>query len=176
MLSLQLAFFGGLVVAGPLLLYFLLQFVLPGLLEHEKRIILRSLVWGVGLFVLGCLFSYYAVLPRVLAFFFEYSWNLGIENDWRIGYYISFASKLIFVFGLIFELPVVMVPLIKLGILTYARMRALRPYALVGSFAAALFLAPAPDPGTMLLMALPLYALYELCVLVALREAKRAAA
>lgn len=173
MLSLQLAFFGGIVISGPMLLYFLLQFVMPGLLEHEKRIICRSLVWGGGLFLLGCSFSYFAVLPRVLAFFFEYSWKMGIENDWRIGYYISFAAKLIFVFGIIFELPVVMIPLIKLGVLTHARMRRLRPYALVGSFAASLFLAPAPDPGTMFLMALPLYMLYELCVLIAWRHARR---
>lgn len=173
MLSLQLAFFGGLLLAGPLVLYFALQFIMPGLLEHEKRIICRSLWWGIGLFVLGCAFSYYAVLPRVLSFFFEYSWKMGIANDWRIGYYLSFAAKLIFVFGVIFELPVVMVPLIKLGILTYGRMKRLRPYALVGSFAAALLLAPAPDPGTMIVMALPLYFLYELCILVAWREARR---
>lgn len=173
MLSLQLAFFGGLIVAGPLLLYFALRFIMPGLLEHEKRIICRSLWWGLGLFAAGCVFSYYAVLPRVLAFFFEYSWKMGISNDWRIGYYLSFAAKLIFVFGVIFELPVVIVPFIKLGILTYARMRRLRPYALVGSFVVALLLAPAPDPGTMIIMALPLYALYELCILIAWREARR---
>lgn len=176
MLSLQLAFYGGAVVASPLLLFFLLQFVMPGLLENERRVILRSLWWGVGLFLLGCVFSYSIVLPRVLAFFFEYSWNMGISNDWRIGYYITFAAKLVFVFGIIFELPVVVIPLIKLGLLTHARMRRLRPYALVGSFAAALFLAPAPDPGTMLLMAMPLYLLYELCVLVAWREGRRSRA
>lgn len=176
MLSLQLAFFGGLIVAGPVLLYLLLRFIVPGLRENERRIIFRSLWWGLGLFLGGCAFSYFAVLPRVLAFFFEYSWRMGIENDWRIGYYITFAAKLIFVFGLIFELPVIMVPLIKLGVLTHARMRRMRPYALVGSFAAALVLAPAPDPGTMLLMALPLYLLYELCMLIAWRDDKRRAA
>lgn len=173
MLSLQLAFFGGVIISAPLLLYFLLQFVAPGLLENEKRILYKSLWWGVGLFLFGCVFAYYAVLPRVLAFFFEYSWNMGIANDWRIGYYISFAAKLIFVFGLIFELPVIIIPLIKLGVLTYSRMRRSRPYAVVGSFGVALLLAPAPDPGTMLIMALPLYFLYELCILIAWRESKR---
>lgn len=173
MLSLQLAFFGGLIVSSPLLLYFMLQFIMPGLLKHERRVILASVWWGVGLFLLGCGFAYYAVLPRVLAFFFEYSWSMGIANDWRIGYYLTFASKLIFVFGLIFELPVVVIPLIKLEILTYTRMRRTRPYAIVGCFAAALFLAPAPDPGTMFIMALPLYFLYELCILIAWRDARR---
>lgn len=176
MLSLQLAFFGGVILAAPLLLYFLLQFIAPGLFVHERRILYKSMWWAVGLFLFGCVFSYYAVLPRVLSFFFEYSWEMGIANDWRIGYYITFAAKLIFVFGIIFELPVIMIPLIKLGLLTYARMRRARAYALVGSFGAALLLAPAPDPGTMLIMALPLYFLYELCILIAWREDKRRAA
>lgn len=175
MLSLQLAFFGGTIIASPLLLYFLMQFIVPGLLEHEKRLLYRCMVWGVGLFLLGCAFSYWAVLPRVLSFFYEYSWKMGIENDWRIGYYLSFAAKLIFVFGVIFELPVVIIPFIKLGVLTYARMRRSRPYALVAAFGAALLLAPAPDPGTMLIMALPLYVLYELCILFAWRDERRRA-
>lgn len=173
MLSLQLAFFGGVVVSAPLLLYFLLQFVAPGLLAHEKKVLYASLWWGVGLFLMGCVFAYWAVLPRVLSFFFEYSWEMGIANDWRIGYYISFAAKLVFVFGVIFELPVIIVPLIKLGVLTYARMKRSRPYAIVGSFGVALLLAPAPDPGTMLIMALPLYFLYELCILIAWRESRK---
>ena len=170
MLSIQLAFFGGLVLAAPLLIFFLLQFVVPGLHEHEKRVLYKSVLWGMALFLLGCVFAYYAVLPRVLSFFFEYSWDMGIENDWRIGYYLSFAAKLIFVFGIIFELPVIIIPLIKLGILTYDRMRKSRAYAIVGSFGVALLLAPAPDPGTMLIMAMPLYFLYELCIFIAWRE------
>lgn len=167
LLSVQLAFFGGVILASPILLYLALRFILPGLLEHEKRVLFCSLGWGVFLFLSGCAFAYWAVLPRVLAFFYEYSWSLGIANDWRIGYYLSFAVKLILVFGLIFELPVVLYPLMRFGILTRQRMRFMRPYMLVGSFAAALLLAPAPDPGTMLLMALPLYLLYELCLLFA---------
>ena len=170
LLSVQLAFFGGVILASPVLLYLALRFILPGLLEQEKRVLFRSLGWGVVLFLFGCAFAYWAVLPRVLAFFYEYSWGLGIENDWRIVYYLSFAVKLILVFGLIFELPVVLYPLMRFGILTRQRMRRMRPYMLVGSFAIALLLAPAPDPGTMLLMALPLYLLYELCLLMAPHE------
>lgn len=170
LLSVQLAFFGGVILASPILLYLALRFILPGLLEHERRVLFLSLGWGVILFLFGCAFAYWAVLPRVLAFFYEYSWSLGIENDWRIGYYLSFTVKLILVFGLIFELPVVLYPLMRFGVLTRQRMRRMRPYMLVGSFAIALLLAPAPDPGTMLLMALPLYLLYELCLLMAPHE------
>lgn len=167
MLSLQLSFFCGLIVSFPLLIYFLLQFIIPGLLEHEKRLLYKSVGFGVALFLAGSAFAYWAVLPRVLSFFYNYSLDMGIENDWRIGYYLTFAAKLVFVFGAVFELPVIIIPLIKLGILNYERMKVTRGYALIACFGAALFLAPAPDPATMLIMALPMYALYELCILFA---------
>lgn len=167
MLSLEVALLCGLLLSSPAQLFFALQFVLPALRRSEKRFILPCIGWGTLLFAGGAAFAYWAVLPRVLAFFYDYSQGMGIENDWRIGYYLSFAGKLILVFGLTFELPVILVPLIKLGLLTYARMRCARAYALVGSLAAALLLAPAPDPATMLIMAAPLYLLFELCLLFA---------
>ena len=173
MLSLQLSFFCGLILSFPLLMYFLLQFIMPGLLVHEKRLLCQSVVWGFGLFLAGSAFAYFAVLPRVLSFFYSYSLGMGIENDWRIGYYLTFAAKLIFIFGTVFELPVIVVPLIKLGILHYERMKSTRGYALIACFGAALFLAPAPDPATMFIMALPMYALYELCILFARIEQRK---
>lgn len=168
MLSLRLSFVCGLIGAFPLLLYFALRFILPGLLEHERRILYQCIIFGSLLFVGGCAFAYFGVLPRVLAFFYSYSLDLGIDNDWRIGYYLTFAAKLVLVTGAIFELPVILMPLIQLGILNYDIMRRTRAFALVACFAVALFLAPAPDPGTMFLLALPLYLLYETCILLAL--------
>ena len=173
MLSLQLSFFCGLILSFPLLMYFLLQFIVPGLLAHEKRLLCKCVAWGFGLFLAGSAFAYFAVLPRVLSFFYSYSLGMGIENDWRIGYYLTFAVKLVFIFGMVFELPVIVVPLIKLGILNYERMSATRGYALIACFGAALFLAPAPDPATMFIMALPMYALYELCILFARLERRK---
>ncbi len=175
MLSLSLSFFGGLIISFPLLMYFLLSFIIPGLLEEERKLLYKCVAAGFGLFLGGCAFAYFAVLPRVLAFFYDYSLDMGISNDWRIGYYLSFAAKLVFVFGIVFELPVIIMPLVKLGVLTYERMKATRAYALIGCLVAALFLAPAPDPGTMLIMAAPMYALYELCILFAWHDARRAA-
>lgn len=169
MLSLSLSFFCGLIVSFPVMMYFLLRFVVPGLLEHERRLVYKSLCWGFLLFLAGCAFAYFLVLPRVLSFFFNYSQEMGISNDWRIGYYLTFTAKLILVFGVIFELPVIVIPLIKLGLLTYGFMKRTRAYALVGCLSVALVLAPAPDPGTMLIMALPMYLLYEICILFARR-------
>ncbi len=175
MLSLSLSFFGGLIISFPLLMYFALQFVIPGLLENERRLLYKCVAAGFGLFLGGVTFAYFAVLPRVLSFFYSYSLDMGIANDWRIGYYLTFAAKLVFIFGIVFELPVIIMPLVKLGILTYERMRRTRAYALIGCLTAALFLAPAPDPGTMLIMAAPMYGLYELCIFFAWLDARRAA-
>jgi len=170
MLSLQLSFFCGLILSFPLLMYFLLRFVIPGLFEHERRLLCRCVVGGFVLFLAGCAFAYFGVLPRVLSFFYSYSLEMGIANDWRIGYYLTFAAKLIFMFGLVFELPVIIIPTIKLGLLTYNGMKKARAYAFTGCFGVALFLAPAPDPATMFIMALPMYILYELCILFAYME------
>ncbi len=175
MLSLSLSFFGGLILSFPLLMFFMLRFIIPGLLEHERRLLYKCVVAGFGLFLAGVSFSYFAVLPRVLSFFYSYSLDMGIANDWRIGYYLTFAAKLVFIFGIVFELPVIIMPLVKLGVLTYERMRRTRAYALIGCLTAALFLAPAPDPGTMLIMAAPMYALYELCIVFAWMDARKAA-
>ncbi len=174
MLSLSLSFFGGLIISFPLLMYFMLSFIIPGLLEHERRLLYKCVAAGFGLFLAGVTFAYFAVLPRVLSFFYNYSLDMGIANDWRIGYYLTFAAKLVFIFGIVFELPVIIMPLVKLGVLTYDRMRRTRAYALLGCLTAALFLAPAPDPGTMLIMAAPMYGLYELCIFFAWLDARKA--
>ncbi len=170
MLSLTLSFFGGIILAFPLLMYFVLQFIVPGLHQHEKRLLYKSVFWGFGLFIAGCSFAYYIVLPRVLSFFYSYALSLGISNDWRIGDYISFAIKLVCVFGAVFELPVLVIPFVKLGVLSYDLMKRTRAYALIACLFIALLLAPAPDPGTMLIMAAPMYLLYELCILYAWYE------
>ncbi|MBT9450369.1 twin-arginine translocase subunit TatC [Akkermansia glycaniphila] len=170
MLSLKMSFYGGLVISFPLLMFFLLQFIVPGLLDHERRLVYKSIAFGFGLFLAGCTFAYFVVLPRVLSFFYEYSIGMGIENDWRIGYYLAFATKLVFMFGITFELPVLVIPFVKLGILTYELMSRTRTYAIAAILILALILAPTPDPATMLIMALPMYLLYEFCIFCAWLE------
>lgn len=173
MLSLSLSFFGGVIISCPLLMYFLLNFIAPGLHKNERKLLYKCVFFGFGLFLAGCCFAYFAVLPRVLSFFYSYSLELGIENDWRIGYYISFAAKLVFVFGVVFEIPVIVTPFIKLGLLNYDLMKRTRSYALIACLFIAILLAPAPDPGTMLIMAAPMYLLYEACIIYAYFDQRR---
>jgi len=168
MLSLKLALYAGLVVSFPFLLYFLLQFVLPGMHETERRALWPAMAVGFGLFLAGVFFAYLVVLPRVLEFFYHYSSEMKIENVWRIGYYISFATQFTLIFGLSFELPVVVMTLVKLGILNSEMMRRTRSYAILSIFVIAAIITPTPDAFTLLLLALPMVLLYEICIWLAL--------
>jgi sec-independent protein translocase protein TatC len=167
MLSMKISFFSGIVVAFPLLLYFILQFVLPGLHKHERKVMWPALAIGFGLFLLGVLFAYFIVLPKALNFFYEWSGNLGVSNDWRIGEYITFATQFTLLFGLSFELPVLVMVMVKLGLLTYETMSNTRAYAVLAIVVIAALITPTPDAFTLMLMAGPMIFLYEICIWLA---------
>ena len=167
MLSIKLALYAGIVVAFPFLLYFILQFVLPGLHTSERRALWPALAIGFLLFLSGVFFAYYGVLPRVLQFFHDYSQAMAIENEWRIGYYISFATQFTLIFGLAFELPVVVMTLVKLGILEFEMMRRTRAYAVLAITVIAALITPTPDAMTLGLLAVPMIILYEICIWLA---------
>ena len=167
MLSIKLAFFAGIVLAFPFLLYFLLQFILPGLHTNERKALFPSMAVGFFLFLGGVVFAYYGVLPRVLEFFHTWSIDMGIKNEWRIGYYISFATQFTLIFGLAFELPVVVMTLVKLGIMNYGMMKRTRSYAILAIFVIAAIITPTPDAFTLCLLAMPMIILYEICIWLA---------
>lgn len=164
MLSIKLALFAGIVLAFPLLLLFTLQFILPGLKKNEKRALWPAMAIGFGLFLGGVLFSYFFVLPKVLDFFYNYSQQMGVTNEWRIGYYISFATQFTLIFGLAFELPVVVMTMVKLGVLNYEIMRNTRSYAILAIVVIAALITPTPDVATLAFLAVPMILLYEACI------------
>jgi len=164
MLTMKLAFFAGIVISFPFLLYFLLQFIVPGLKAEERKALWPALLIGFGLFLSGVLFAYFYVLPNVLTFFYEWGKSMGISNDWRIGYYISFATTFVLIFGLAFELPVVVMTLVKIGLLSHSMMRETRSYAILAIFVIAALITPTPDMMTLSLLAVPMVILYEICI------------
>ncbi len=174
MLSMKLSFVAGIVVSFPLLLLFILQFVLPGMHSREKKVLWPAMAVGFGLFLMGAAFAYYLVLPRALLFFAEWSNGMGISNDWRIGEYISFATQFTLLFGASFELPVVVMVFVKLGLLSYEIRSKTRSYAIVAIFLAAAVLTPTPDAMTLCLMAAPMIILYEICIWLAYFDRKKA--
>ena len=175
MLTMKLAFFAGLIISFPLVLYFLLQFIIPGLKDSERRALWPSLAIGFGLFLGGVLFAYFYVLPNVLTFFYEWGRDMGISNDWRIGYYISFATTFVLIFGVAFELPVVVMALVKIGLLSHSMMKETRSYAILAIFVIAAVITPTPDMMTLSLLAVPMCILYEICIWLSYFHEKKVA-
>ena len=174
----KVAFFAGAFLAFPLISNQIWMFVAPGLYKHEKRAFLPFLIATPFLFFLGGAFVYYLVLPVAWQFFasFEQAAGAGvlaIELEPKVDQYLSLVMRLIFAFGISFELPVLLTLLARAGIATSAGMRQKRRYAIVVAFVAAAILTP-PDPLSQLGLAIPIILLYEISIWCArLIERKR---
>ncbi|WP_395733452.1 twin-arginine translocase subunit TatC [Prosthecobacter sp.] len=167
LMVMNLSLIAAVILAFPLLLFFVLQFVLPGLKPAEKKAIFPAIGIGAGLFLLGACFAFYVVLPKALEFFYTFNESLGMSNGWRLDGYVKFATRFILLFGVAFELPVIVMVLVKLDFLNYKIMSTTRSYAIVAIAIFAAIVTPTPDPFTMLVLAGPLYVLYETCIWLA---------
>ncbi len=172
-ISFRLAFYAGLVLAFPLLLFFALEFILPGLTPRERRMIFPALGIGSLLFLAGVLFSYYIVLPITLSFFFHDAQSLGWHSSWTVQEYFGFVTHFTIAFGLCFELPVAVMFLVRIGVLSPATLRATRSYAVVVIFVLAAIITPTTDVLTLFCMAGPMLILYEVSIWIAVLMEKR---
>jgi sec-independent protein translocase protein TatC len=172
-ISLQIAFYAGIVLSFPILLYFLAQFVLPALTRQEKKYVLPGIGVGFGLFLTGVMFSYFFVLPKALAFFFKDAKSLEWSPMWTVREYFSFVTQITLAFGLSFELPVVVLALVYLGFLSFSFLNRTRAYAVVVVLVVAMIIAPTPDILTFLSLGGPMCLLYEACIWLAWLMEKR---
>ena len=162
------------VLSLPLLLYFIGGFVFPALTKRERGYFVPALACGAALFYAGMVFCYFTTLPWALQFFWNFNRLMGIDNLWTINEYISFVSRTLIAFGLVFEFPMVVLFLVKVGILSRRVLSQNRSYAIVLIFVLAAVLTPGPDAVTQCLMAAPLVLLYEACVVGARLMERRA--
>ena len=163
----QVAMYGGLLLASPFVFYFVAQFVFPALRMREKKYVYRGLAFAGGLFTIGVCFCYFILMPVALAASQVYSQWLGFAAfQWRAEDYISFVCKFMLGMGLGFELPVVVLTLVKLGILNYRILAKGRRYMIVINLVLGALLTT-PEVITQVLMALPLQLLYEITVWIA---------
>lgn len=161
----HIAFVAGIFVVSPVIFYQIWAFVAPGLYDEEKRYIIPIAFLSAVFFASGAVFCYYVVFPFAFKFFISYS-TPDITMTPKISDYLSFTLKLLFAFGLIFEMPIFTFFLARLGIVTARMMRKFRKYAVVFIFILAAILTP-PDVVSQLLMACPMLALYEISISVA---------
>jgi sec-independent protein translocase protein TatC len=173
---LKVSFLSGIILSSPMLLYQFWMFVAPGLYQKERKVLAPIIGISSFFFIGGALFGYFVVFPSGFKFL------LGFGTDYirtlpSMREYLNFATKLLFIFGLLFELPVVLSGLAWLGIISADYLKRNRKYAVLLSFVVAAFLTP--DVVSMILMAIPLMILYEISIfsarLLARRKAARAA-
>jgi sec-independent protein translocase protein TatC len=175
----QVAMYGGTVLASPFIFYFFATFIFPALKMREQKYIFRGLFFAVGLFLIGVSFCYFILMPVALSASQMYSQWLGLGAfQWRAEDYISFVCRFMLGMGLGFELPVVLLTLVKIGVLSYSTLRGVWRYMLVINFILGAVLTT-PEVITQIMMAVPLYMLYEVTVWIAWywewRDKKRAA-
>lgn len=159
-LHLKIAFLVGLVVSSPVWLYQLWAFIAPGLYAREKRWTYLFVGTAAPLFALGGLFAYMA-MGKAMRFFVNLIPN-GVASTFTVDTYLSYATAMLLIFGLTFEVPLIMVMLNLAGVLTHARMRKWRRLMIFAVFAFAAVATPSPDPFSMLLLAVPCVVLVEL--------------
>jgi sec-independent protein translocase protein TatC len=170
----------GLIVSSPWLFYQAWLFVAAGLYPHERKYVYTYLPMSIGLFLGGAIFCFYGVFPTVLDFLLGFNIRMGLTAQIRISEWVSFAVMMPLLFGISFQLPLVMLFLQKISIFQVSDYRAKRRLAILAIAFLSMILTPTPDPMSMMMMMIPMLALYEvgivLCVLTKEKEEATAAA
>ncbi|MBK5935771.1 MAG: twin-arginine translocase subunit TatC [Halorhodospira halophila] len=165
LIPMKLALVAAIFITIPYILYQLWAFVAPGLYRHERRMIWPLLISSTGLFYLGAAFAYFVVFPIAFRFFALVSPE-GVQMMTDIGEYLSFVLTLFFAFGAAFQVPIATILLVRSGISTRESLAAKRPYVIVGAFVVGMMLTP-PDVLSQVLLAVPVWLLYEIGILLA---------
>ncbi|OIQ86618.1 Sec-independent protein translocase protein TatC [mine drainage metagenome] len=165
LVPMKVALLAAVVISLPYTLYQLWAFVAPGLYSHEKRFAAPLIVLSTLLFVTGMAFAYFLVFPVVFGFITSTA-PVGVAVMTDIGNYLDFVITLFLAFGIAFEVPVAVVLLVKLGVVPVAKLKEVRPYVIVGAFVVGAIFTP-PDVVSQIMLAVPLWLLYEAGILAA---------
>lgn len=169
---LKVSFLAGIMAASPVLFYEFWMFISPGLYRTEKKYLLPIVVLSVFFFLVGSSFGYFIVFPYGFAFFLGFATDT-IQAMPSMKEYLGFASKMLLAFGLVFELPLVLTFMARMGLVTVEFLKKNRKYALLIFFVGAALITP-PDVVTQIMMALPLMVLYEISIIGARIFGKKA--
>jgi sec-independent protein translocase protein TatC len=161
----KVTFLAAVVISLPVLLYQTWAFVAPGLYAHEKRLVAPLVFASTLLFLCGMAFAYFLVFPTVFRVMQAFT-PAGVEWMPDIGTYLSFVTNMFLAFGVTFEVPIVVILLVRMGVVSVQKLRQIRPYVIVGAFIVAAVVTP-PDVTSQVLLAFPLCLLYEVGLVVA---------
>jgi len=166
---LKVAFFAAMFASSPIILIQIWKFVAPGLYKNERKALLPYMIATPALFLLGGMLVYYLIMPLAIKFFLTFETsaqlnNLPIQLEAKVNEYLSLIMRLIFAFGISFQLPVLLSLLARVGFIDSKYLKERRKYVIVIIFAVAALLTP-PDPITQIGLGIPLLILYELSIL-----------
>ena len=165
MISMKIALYGGITLALPAILYFIAAFVMPALKRNEKTFFLRAFIIGGGLFLLGGMTCYFWVLGMTLKATVQYNAWLGLPTSfWRAEDYFQFVTMFMLGMGLSFELPILILSLVKIGLVQHSWLTKGRPYFYLAVFALVSFITP--DFVSTFFIMIPLVILMEICILI----------
>lgn len=182
LVAIRISFFGGFIMAFPIIAYQLWRFVAPGLYRKEKAALLPFLLASPIMFFLGAAFAYYAILPLAYDFFLNFQQGplalpddpaaavpadngmAGIVFQGSVNEYLSLTTKFILAFGLSFQLPVLLTLMGKAGLVSSAGLRSMRRYAVVGILTMAAFVTPGPDVMSQIVLFAAIFGLYEISI------------
>jgi sec-independent protein translocase protein TatC len=167
----KIALVAALFLAAPLILYEVWMFVAPGLYEKEKRYVFPFIAFGSIFFLIGGLFCYFVVMPTVYHFFVSYAGPFIIPMP-SLKEYMNLTLKMLIIFGFIFQMPLIAFYLSKAGVINYRLLAKKRRYAILAIVVVSAIITP-PEVTSQLLMALPMYGLFEACVIIARVFGKR---
>lgn len=165
LVPLKVTLMAAFLIALPFVLWQAWAFVAPGLYQHEKRLAAPVIVSSVVFFIIGMAFAYFFVFPVMFGFFASYTPH-GVQMMTDIDKYLSFVLAMFLAFGLTFEVPVVVIVLVRMRVVSLEKLRAIRSYVIVGAFVIGAIFTP-PDVLSQLMLAVPLWLLYELGLLLA---------
>jgi sec-independent protein translocase protein TatC len=160
-MSIKVSAVAALIIGLPVFLHQLWRFISPGLLQHERKYFIPFIFSASILFLVGAFFCFFIVLPFAISFLLTYKVGDILMPMLSVGMYVDFCLKFILAFGLIFELPIIIIFLTKIGIVTPQFLAKNRKYAILIIFIVAAVLTPTPDAFNQILMAVPMIALYE---------------
>lgn len=173
--KIKLSLLGGLVLSAPVILYQVWAFIGAGLLRRERSVVLRYLPFSLGLFATGVIFAYLAVVP--VMFLYLLTVDLDLQPMLMYGSYVGLMVVMLACFGLAFQLPLILMALVRIGIVSVKTLSRSRRYAIVLIFISAAVLTPSPEPFSQCLLAIPMVGLYELGLWLArIAERKRMSA
>ncbi len=161
MINMKLSTVVGILLASPFILREVWTFASPALKAHERKAILMVFLLGLFFFAGGLAFGYFVVVPLALRFLLQYNLDFQFIPQWTLQGYFNFTVNFLLIFGVVFELPLVLAALVGIGVATPAFLAQKRKFAVVGIFILSAFLAPSADPVTQTIVAVPLLVLYE---------------